>query len=262
MNQFLKEIETNLKELASETDNVKKSDFFKRYLDTMSKFWQYSYRNQLLIHFALPTAARVAGFKTWQELGRNVKKGSKAIKILAPYLKKDIDTETLEEKELTSFFPVNVFDISQTEGKELPEIEITINGDNYQDFLENLVGFCKEKQIKVDFKNLGINGLYGYSKGGAIAVCNTQSINSQVNTIIHEITHELLHKGEKLSKQQKEIQAEGTAYVVTKHFGLENKSFNYLALYDADYKKIISNLKTIAEAAKEIIEFLEEKLGD
>src|SRR3989344_9339994 len=100
-NKFLKEIEANLKELASETDNVKKSDFFRHYLDTMSKFWQYSYHNQLLIHFAMPTATRVAGFVTWQELGRTVKKGSKAIKILAPYLKKDkdIDPETLEELE-------------------------------------------------------------------------------------------------------------------------------------------------------------------
>lgn len=83
-------------------------------------------------------------------------------------------------------------------------------------------------------------------------------LNTQVNTMVHEIAHELLHNENKeLSKQHKEIQAEGTAYVVTKYFGLENKSFNYLALYDADYHKIMENLKAIAEASKEIIEFLE-----
>ncbi|MFC1697105.1 ArdC-like ssDNA-binding domain-containing protein [Nanoarchaeota archaeon] len=263
-NTLIKEIETNLKQLASETDNVKKSEFFKNYLETISKFWKYSYHNQLLIHYKMPTATKVAGFRKWQELNRNVKKGSKAIKILAPCIKKikDIDPRTMKEveKAITLFFPVNVFDISQTEGEPLPEIEITIKGDNYKDFLEILVNFCKEKQIKVDFKNLGINGLYGYSKGGQIAITNTESINTQVNTIIHEIAHELLHGDSKLSKQQKEIQAEGTAYVVMKHFNIENKSFNYLALYDADYKKIMENLKVIAEASKEIIEFVSAEL--
>jgi len=75
-----------------------------------------------------------------------------------------------------------------------------------------------------------------------------------------EMAHEiLLHKGQKLSRQNSEIQAEGVAYVVTKHFGMKNKSFNYLALYNADYKKIMENLKVIAEASKEIIEFFERK---
>ena len=253
-NKFLKEIEANIKELARETDDFKKSEFFKNYLETMSKFWQYSYHNQLLIHFALPAAKRVSGFRTWQLLNRKVKKGAKAIKILAPYIRKN------KEEEIASFFPVSVFDISQTEGEELPEIKITVEGDNYKVFLEKLTAFCKEREIKVNFSNLGINGLYGYSKGGEIAISDSESINTQTNTIIHEIAHELLHRKSELSKEQKEIQAESVAYVVTKHFNLENKSFNYLALYDADYNKIIENLKAIAEASKEIIEFLEEKI--
>ena len=267
-NQFLKEIEAKLKDLAEETDRFKRSAFFKEYLDTMSRFWDYSYHNQLLIHFRMPSATRVAGFKAWQSLKRNVKKGSKAIKILAPYKRvvSEINPQTMEEeeKEMTLFFPVNVFDISQTEGEPLPEIDISIEGDDWKNFLKQLKKFCKSHRIKVDFRNLGINGLYGYSKGGEIAVSSTESINTQVNTIIHEIAHELLHKEKErksLSKQQKEIQAEATAYVVTKHFNLRNKSFNYLALYDADYKKIMENLKAVAEASKEIIGFLEEELG-
>ena len=143
----------------------------------------------------------------------------------------------------------------------MPDIDITVTGDNYKDFLDILINLCKDKSIEVNFENLGINGLYGYSKGGQIAITNTESINTQVNTIIHEIAHELLHKEKGVfSKQEKEIQAEGTAYVVTKHFGMDNKSFNYLALYDADYKKIMDNLKSIAEASKEIIEFLEKEM--
>lgn len=264
--QFLKEIEAKLKDLAEETDRFKKSAFFKDYLDTMSRFWDYSYHNQLLIHFRMPSATRVAGFKAWQSLKRNVKKGSKAIKILAPYKRivSEINPSTMkeEEKQLTLFFPVNVFDVSQTDGEPLPEIDISVKGDDYKSFLEQLENFCKSHKIKVDFKNLGINGLYGYSKGGEIAVSNTESINTQVNTIIHEIAHELLHKEKNsLSKEQKEIQAEATAYVVTNHFNLQNKSYNYLALYDADYKKIMDNLKAVAEASKEIISFLGEKLA-
>jgi hypothetical protein len=213
----------------------------------------------------MPDATRVAGFRTWQTLKRRVLKGSKAIKILAPYKKKVTDTDpvTKEEKEkrITLFIPVNVFDVSQTEGEALPDIDISVTGDSYKDFLDNLVRLCKDKSIEVKFENLGTNGLYGFSKGGEIAVTNTESINTQVNTLIHEIAHELLHKGENtFSKQEKEIQAEGTAYVVTKHFGMENKSFNYLALYDADYKKIMDNLKSVAEASKEIIEFLENEM--
>jgi hypothetical protein len=256
--KLIKEIEASLKELALETDNVKKSDFFRQYLDTMSKFWQYSCHNQLLIYFQLPEATKVAGFVTWKQLGRYVKSGSKSIKILAPYVKKikELDEVSLQEseKQITSFFPVNVFDVSQTEGNDLPEIDITVKGDDYKPLLDKLVSFCDKNKIQVDFKNLGINGLYGYSAGGQIAVSNTESINMQVNTIIHEIAHELLHKGSELSKQQKEIQAEATAYVVTRHFGIENKSFNYLALYDADYRKIMDNLKSVAEASRKIIE--------
>lgn len=262
-NKLIKEIEANLKALASETDDFKKSEFFKNYLETMSKFWQYSYHNQLLIYFQKPEATRVAGFKRWQELNRKVLKGQRAIKILAPFTKKvkEINPETLEEaeREITLFFPVSVFDISQTDGEQLPEISLSIIGDSYKGFLQALISFCEQNRIKVDFKSLGINGVYGYSKGGEIAVSNSESINTQVNTMVHEIAHELLHNESQISKQQKEIQAEGTAYVVTKHFGLENKSFNYLALYDADYHKIMENLKAIAEASKEIIEFLENK---
>jgi len=264
-NKFLNEVTAFLKELASETDKVKQSEFFKQYLEIMSKFWRYSYRNQLLILSQMPNATRVAGLRKWRELGRFVKKGSKAIRIIAPHFEKimelDPDTGKLIEKEEVAYFsPAPVFDISQTEGDPLPDINITVDGDNYRGFLEMLVDFCTWKKIKVDFRNLGINGLYGYSKGGQIAITNTESINTQVNTIIHEVAHELLHKGFPTSRQRREIQAESVAYVVTKHFGMENRSYNYLALYSANYKRIMENLKAVSRAAQEIIEFLEGRI--
>ena len=255
---YLKQVEEKLQELAAETDAVRKTAGFQQYLDTMAKFWQYSYHNQLLIHFALPSATRVAGFKTWSSLGRRIKKGSKAIKILAPVTR--IEKNDDKEKEvIVNFSPVNVFDLSQTEGQELPDLEIRLKGDDQQKLLDSLMGFCEAKSIKLNFKELGVNGLYGYSQGGQIVVSSQDSVNTKVNTLVHEIAHELLHQqgeGKSLSKQQKEIQAEGTAYVVCKHFGLETKSFTYLALYEADSQQILENLEAIAKASKEVIEFL------
>ena len=234
---FIKEVENRLKELAEETDKVKMSDFFKEYLDVVSKFWNYSYHNQLLIYFQNKNATRVAGFVKWQELGRTVKKGSKAMKILAPFIRKEIeynfDSQQEVEKDIVRFFLVSVFDVLQTEGKELPDIEITVDGNDHQWLLYRLASFCKEHEIKLKFRKLGVTGLYGYSLGGQVVVSDAESVNTQANTLIHEIAHELIHKDKErkeLSKMQKEIQAEGTAYVVTKHIGLENKIFNYLAL--------------------------------
>ena len=259
------EVTELLKQLAKETDEVKRSDFFKQYLETMSKFWRCSYHNQILIMLQMPEASRVAGFRRWRSIGRWVRKGSKGIRILAPIMDKttelDDDGKIKERKEIVGFFPVRVFDVSQTDGKPLPKMSISVQGDNHKAFLDRLVEFCDTKKIKVDFKRLRINGLYGYSKGGQIAITNTESINTQVNTMIHEIAHELLHHGKVMSKQQEEIQAEGVAYVVTKHFGMENRSFNYLALYSANYKKIMENLKAIAKAAKEIIGWLEREVN-
>ena len=255
MNSHLQLVKEKLQELAAKTDAVKKSEEFQHYLDTMAKFWEYSYHNQLLIYFRMPTASQVAGFKAWQELGRKIKKGSKAIQILAPRIRVE-KKDGKDEEVICNYFPVNVFDISQTEGEELPDISIALKGDDQQKLLEALQNFCEVRQIKLDFQNLGVNGLYGYSQGGKVVVSSSDSVNMKVNTLVHEIAHELLHHPSELSKQQKEIQAEGTAYVVCKHFGLETKSFTYLALHEVDASQIMDNLEAIAKASKEVIEFV------
>ncbi len=87
-------VKDKLKQLAKETDDAKKSSEFQHYLDTMSKFWEYSYHNQMLIHIAKPEATRVAGFRTWTKLGRKVKSGSKAIRIVAPFVSKKVSEKT------------------------------------------------------------------------------------------------------------------------------------------------------------------------
>ena len=255
MNPLVKQVEDKVQQLAKETDAVRKSAEFQQYLDVMAKFWDYSYHNQLLIYFRMPTASRVAGFKAWQELGRKIKKGSKAIQILAPRVRVE-KVDGKEEEVICNYFPVNVFDISQTEGAELPSIDVALSGEEHKQLLEALENFCEVRGIKLEYKNLGVNGLYGYSMGEKVVVSSKDSVNMQVNTLVHEIAHELLHKQSSLDKKQKEIQAESVAYVVCKHFGLETKSFTYLALHEADSKQIMENLQKIAEASREVIEFI------
>jgi len=152
-----------------------------------------------------------------------------------------------------------VFDVSQTKGKELPKIDVEIKGNDSKPLLNKLLAYCKEQKISVEFKELGINGLYGYSQGGKIVIDSNQSDNTKVNTLIHEIAHELTHysvEGKKFSKTEKEIQAEATVYVVSKILGFENKSPNYLALYTSDKEKILENFEIISTNTKQILRFV------
>jgi len=114
-----------------------------------------------------------------------VKKGSKAIKILAPYIKRIIETDPKtggeKEKEITYFWVVSVFDESQTEGQPLPEVDITINGDNYIDFFQMLLEFCKTRNIKVDLRNLGINGYMATARAVRLP-CATQKASTRRQT--------------------------------------------------------------------------------
>lgn len=242
------QIEQYLKQLAEETEQAKQSQSFKSYLATMSKFWDYSCRNQLLIHIQSPNATKVAGYHRWKQLKRTVRKGEKGIRIMAPIVR-----TTNNEEEIFAFKPATVFDVSQTEGEPLPDMDIDIKGNDKQDILNKLMQYCARLSVKIEFKPLS-DDLYGYNSNGLIAINNTKSPNTQAGTLIHEIAHEILHKNNNsFNKQQREIQAEAVAYAVSKCLGLESKGFNYLALYDADYKKIMENLSIISEASKKIM---------
>ncbi|MDI6737297.1 MAG: ArdC-like ssDNA-binding domain-containing protein [Nanoarchaeota archaeon] len=245
----LKEVEQALKQLASETEEAKKSQFFKEYLNIMSRFWDYSPYNQLLIYLQMPNAARVAGFHKWKQLGRSVIKGSRAIRILAPAKSRKIEDE--KEETITYFRRVSVFDISQTEGKPLPDIDIEVKGET-EGLMQKLLNFCQKQNLNVAFEDLR-EDLHGYAANGNITINSSKSNNTQINALLHEIAHALLHNTSELSKEQKEIQAEAVAFVTAKHFNMETKSFNYLALYNANQEKIMQNLKDVAGCAKTII---------
>ncbi len=214
---LLTQIKGFVEQLAQETDEARRSKAFKAYLDTSARFWRYSWRNQVLILLQCPAASRVAGFRAWQELGRRIVGGSKAIRILAPFTKKveETDKETGErtERKITFFVPVAVFDVSQTTGKPLPALDVELSGNGQQGLLDALQAYCKQLSVVVEFQELR-PGLYGFAKPGKIVVSSKQSIDAQAATLLHEIAHVLLHfdcKGNGLDRQAREVQAEGVA---------------------------------------------------
>ena len=269
------QIKASLESLARETDEFKRSEFFREYLTVMRQFHSYSYHNQMLIYLQATSMgfapSRVRGFQQWNKLNRHVKSGSKAIYILAPFqfkrmvmVKGENGEEKQEEKTGLWFKPVPVFDVSQTDGAPLPKVSIAITGDNYRHVLTILASFCAEKNIKLEFKDLGINGLYGYSRVGSVAIDAKSSVNQQVTTLFHEIAHELIHTKEIRAtgdKQTQEIQAEATAHVLAEYYGIETHANKYLALYDADANKIMENLKTVSSTVKTLITYIDAQLS-
>ncbi|ADQ13571.1 ArdC-like ssDNA-binding domain-containing protein [Halanaerobium hydrogeniformans] len=260
-----------LSRLNQKIDSVQNSDEFKKILKTLSKFHNYSYQNSILIRQQNPEATLVAGFKQWQNnFDRHVKKGEKAIAILAPFTYKKTVTEEKEvkggikevEKEVKRMYfrPVYVFDVSQTEGKPLPRIDITVKDSNDK-LLLPLKKFLQSKEISLEIKELK-RGLKGYSKGGKIVVDKKLNDTEKAGVIVHETAHELLHdKGsrKKMSKEIKEMEAEAAAFIVMEHYGVEIKSDKYLALYKKSYD-LNQSLKRISKIASEIIGFLDDYL--
>jgi antirestriction protein ArdC len=250
-------VKASLETLAEETDEVRRSEAFKRWLTTMSRFHQYSVSNQWLIALARPDAARVAGFDTWRKLGRNVKKGEKGIPILAPITVKRSKDEDEEEEVVTWFKVVFVFDVAQTEGEPLPELQwLPVGEDN--GLAARLESLARELGVGVRYASLG--GVMGQSYGGAVAVEERLDLTGRAAVLVHEIAHELAHQkgnGVGLSRSQREAEAEATAFVVCQHFGLKPASEQYLAAWDVKADMLMASLERISELARRIISMLE-----
>ena len=271
------------------------SERFKEYLRTMSKFYHYSFSNTLLIAMQKPEATYVAGYTSWQRnFDRQVMKGEKGIKILAPapYKAKEerekIDpstqkpvldadgkpvTETVEVMR-PAFKVVSVFDISQTDGKELPDIivdELSGSVENYAAFFEALK---QESPVPISFEDIpgGAKGYFSHAEN-RIAIQEGMSEIQTVKTAIHEIAHAKLHAinpDEKVAPEEhkdrhtKEVEAESVAYTVCQRYGIETSdySFGYIAGWssDKDTKELKGSLETIRSTAAEMIQSIDAKL--
>ena len=291
----LKEITDRLEQGIAELFD---SERYREYLKVMSKFHNYSFRNTVLIAMQKPDASLVAGFSAWKNnFERNVMKGQKGIKIIAPSpykIKQEmqkIDPHTqkpiigkdgkpvTEEKEVTipAYKVVSVFDVSQTEGKELPDIavdELTGDVDRYKDFFAALE---KTSPVPIAFENIegGSHGYY-HLEDKRIAINEGMSELQTLKTAIHEIAHAKLHdidlnapKDEQqphVDRRTREVEAESVAYTVCQHYGLDTSdySFGYVAGWSSgrELSELKSSLETIRSAAAEIINSIDENLAE
>ena len=291
----LKEITDRLEQGITELFD---SERYKEYLRVMSKFHNYSFNNTLLIAMQKPDASLVAGFSAWKNnFGRNVMKGQKGIKIIAPSPFKirqkveKIDPHTqkpiidkdgkpvTEEKEIKipAYKVVSVFDVSQTEGKELPDIavdELTGDVDRYKDFFAALE---KTSPVPIAFENIegGSHGYY-HLEDKRIAINEGMSELQTLKTAIHEIAHAKLHdidlnapedeQQPRVDRRTREVEAESVAYTVCQHYGLDTSdySFGYVAGWSSgrELSELKSSLETIRSAAAEIINSIDENLAE
>src|ERR1700674_242118 len=239
--------------------NQGRSETLTQYLAAIGRFHRYSLRNVMLIASQKPTATHVAGFQAWHKLGRFVKKGEKGILILAPIVRLKLEhaapNETDESSTAVGFRAAYVFDISQTDGQELPEIG-SVNGDprEYRKRLANLVA---EQSIALEYSQ-EIAPARGTSAGGKITLMPGQSPAEEFATLAHELAHEMMHRDERrnsTSKRSRETEAEAVAFVVCHAIGLEtgSASQDYIQLYEGDAKLLTASLEYIQNTASQIL---------
>ena len=248
------------------------SDKLLQYLKMMRHFHHYSFGSLILILCQCPQATQVAGFRTWQnKFSRTVKKGEKGIRILAPMIgrRKEEEAESDDDRKLIiGFRIVHVFDVSQTEGDELPDIG-KYEGDP-RDNLAALEQLILQKGIKLIWESPG-GGALGVSMGGVIMVDPNLDAPISFATLVHELAHELLHRcdrREQTDRSLRETEAEAVAFAVCESVGIKSNGHaeNYIKLYQGDAEKLKQSLEYIRSAASEILEALlempkEEKTG-
>ena len=243
------------------------SDVLTAYLNAMSRFHNYSFGNILEIARQKPDATRVAGMWAWNQLGRRVKKGEKGIRILAPIIGIQRKPKEEAEKDITKqnrpvlvgFRSAYVFDVSQTDGAELPAMR-EIGGDVGEN-CDRLLTFIERQGIEIVFTER-IAPALGMSYGGRIAVLPGQSKAEEFSTLVHELAHEMLHKAERrtaTTKVVRETEAEAIAFVVGKAVGLETgtASADYIHLYHGNASLLAESLEVIQQASAVILAALE-----
>ena len=274
------------------------SDRFKEYLRVMSKFHDYSFNNTLLIAMQKPDATFVAGYTSWKkDYGRQVVSHAKSIKVLAPSpykVKREVDKidpqtqkpvigkdgkPVKEETEITvpAFKVVSVFDVSQTEGKELPTIgvdELTGDVEQYADFFKATE---QASPTPVGFEKIesGAKGYYSQTEK-RIAINEGMSELQNLKTLIHEIAHAKLHdidlnapakeQADRPDRRTREVQAESIAYAVCQHYGLDTSdySFAYVAKWSSvrGLSELKASLKTIRDTAAELIADIDKNFAE
>ena len=266
------------------------SDRYKEYLHFVSSLPQYSFNNSVLIASQRPDATLISGYKAWTKYGRHVKRGEKGIKIIAPMPKK---TENLVEKKdpvtgktlldangkpvmenvvIPQYRVVTVFDVSQTEGKELPTLDVqTLKGSvpRFEDLMVAIRRICPVP-ISIEKMEMEANGYYHHLEK-RIVVKDGMSEAQTMKTALHETAHALLHDRDLLKQQnitktsnEREVEAESVAYMVCDHFGLDTSSytFGYVTSWmsSQSMEELRSSVDLIKNTASRMIQGMETEL--
>jgi antirestriction protein ArdC len=261
-------IDESVEALAKAVDDVRESSTFQAYLDVQARFHHYSWHNSMLIMMQAPSASRVAGFQTWKKLGRFVRKGERGIMIFAPCpFHREAKTESGESESVDGIFfkAVHVFDVAQTEGKELPDVDCPIVDADASALLNSLERVAIKRGIALKFEALEGRGFgYATDKGASIVIDNTHPTGQRAKTLAHELAHCAIHFGKTegattLTRNIAELEAESIAYVVCRHFGLDTtvRSSAYIALWSGDAKALRASLERIAGTSRAIIDDVE-----
>ncbi|WP_226483276.1 DUF955 domain-containing protein [Natrinema amylolyticum] len=281
-------------DLVDEVDDAVSSEQFQEWLDVQSHFHDYSYRNTLLITRQCPNATRVAGYRTWQdEFDRHVNEGGSAIWIWAPIIAKqcpecenspsyhdqsdcDYDEASPDEwsKGLVGFRPAPIFDISQTEGEPLPELETEASGDA-SELLPALLEAASALDVDVDVVSQpewphgdaeGVCQYLSPTERPLIEVRNRENDAALAVTLVHEYAHVRLHGDvdDETERSKRELEAEAVGYIVGRYFGLDTSgSAFYLAAWEGDEPEaIFDRLERISSTAAEIIDIVDEVMID
>ena len=231
------------------------SQRLKAYLAMLARFHRYSVSNLFLIMAQFPRATRVAGYRSWRSIGRQVRRGSKAISILAPVLNRKREGDKDEETAVT-FRTVNVFDVSQTDGKPLSEFA-RVCGDPGE-YASRLKGFVASRGITL--RCSGATGVAdGMSRGGSIILRRGLEPGEEFSVLVHELAHERLHQEKKSAQESRvvrETEAEAVSFVVCQAAGLDTNSAasDYIHIHQGNKKTLIASLERIQRAATAIIQ--------
>lgn len=281
--ELIDSIERMIEKVAESTDEAAKQNFIRNFLEFSSKFYNYSLHNQFLIWIQSKGRARhIAGARAWeQKFGRTVRDWKNPIVILMPRTsKKEVinpSTGEKEEKQNMFFTTGKVYDISSTApipghptpfepvGRKDWSKDSNEDVEEIKGLMQALDSWVKKNNINVDYEEMDAEK-GGYSAGGKIAINNTFKGINLFSTFVHEVAHEILHwknKDVTSTSQEKEIDAETTAYIVLNHFGFETKdTSNYLALWRAKGDDVRARRKNIQQASKEIINGIKSNLEE
>ena len=288
--QMYQAIDQWLAELVDAVDEARASAQFQQWLDVQSRFHDYSHRNTLLITLQRPDATKVAGYRTWQdEFNRHVKEGESAIWIWAPLVSPQCpecgnspsyhadsdcaydETPSEEWAEgVVGFKPVPVFDVSQTEGEPLPELETAASG-AADALLPAVVEAAATLDVTAEivapeaWPHGDADGVCRHVDGTAhVQVCDDDDPAAVTGTLVHEYAHALLHEaGDTTDREAREFEAEAVAYVVGRHFGLEmDGSARYLAAWSGDdADRLLDRCDRIRETSQTVIDAIADR-GD